>query len=275
MAWCGVGMVAGMGLAYLAFSGLFAQLLPGTGSVQIPTPVVSPTQPLIPNDQAVADIARQVTVRVLGEPGSGSGVLLSHQANTYTVLTCEHVVAQSQSDRYTILTADGITHSARRVTRSALAHLDLALLEFESETAYRVVRLGDSNAIAVGDRVYASGFPNYRFLDAQNQIESTRDWGTKAYHLTTGEVSLLLGQSLQGGYRLGYTNEIEQGMSGGPVVDRLGRLVGITGRLKYPLQGIEAYTFADGTRPSEALFQQMETLSWAVPIASFQTASGQ
>lgn len=41
----------------------------------------------------------------------------------------------------------------------------------------------------------------------------------------------------------------------------------INGRLKDPLQGIAAYLFVDGTRPSEEQFQQMAVLSWAIPIA--------
>lgn len=71
---------------------------------------------------------------------------------------------------------------------------------------------------------------------------------------------------------MGYTNDIEQGMSGGPVLDQYGRLIGINGRLKYPPQGIIAFMFADGTVPSKKLFQQMEALSWAVPSATFRQA---
>ena len=72
------------------------------------------------------------------------------------------------------------------------------------------------------------------------------------------------------GYGLGYTNEIEQGMSGGPVLNESGQVVGINGRLKYPLQGIDGFTFADGTKPSIKLFKQMEALSWAIPISTFR-----
>lgn len=50
---------------------------------------------------------------------------------------------------------------------------------------------------------------------------------------------MVLKKSLQEGYQLGYTNEIEQGMSGGPVLDQSGRLIAINGRLKYPLTNIQ------------------------------------
>lgn len=222
-----------------------------------------------PNSLAVEEIARQVTVRILTEPGAGSGVTMAHFGQTYTVLTCKHVVADSQSAKYTVLTADGKTHTAYRKTVSYLGSNDLALVQFESKKLYSVAALGNSDGLSSGDRLYASGFPNYQFRNYKN-VEDTRNWGMKAFRLTTKEVKLILERSLPEGYRLGYTNEVEQGMSGGPVLNALGQLVGINGRLKYPLQGIDVFTFADGTKPSEELFEKMEALSWAIPIATFQ-----
>lgn len=225
------------------------------------------------NSLLVAEVARQVTVRILTQPGFGSGVVIARQGQTYTVLTNEHVVADSKGGHYRVLTADGIIHRARRKFIRQLEGVDLALVQFESKIPYRVAVLGNSHALSVGDRVYASGFPNYHFIN-QEAIEDTRDWGTRAFRFTTGEVSLLLKRSLPEGYRLGYTNEVELGMSGGPVLNESGQVVGINGRLKYPLQGIDVFTFADGTKPSVQFFQQMEALSWAIPIATFRQVAG-
>lgn len=221
-----------------------------------------------PKDLAV-EIAKLVTVRILTEPGAGSGVTIARSGQTYTVLTCKHVVADTKSDRTTVLTADGKTHTAYRKTIGYLGDTDLALVQFESKKLYSVATLGDSNSLSPGDRLYASGFPNYYFRSHKN-VEDTRNWGMKAFRLTTGAVSIVLKRSLTEGYRLGYTNEVEQGMSGGPVLNAKGQLVGINGRLKYPLQGIDVFRFADGTKPSEKLFEKMEALSWAIPIATFQ-----
>lgn len=229
------------------------------------TPSLNQQQNTLP----VAEIARQVTVRILTKLGSGSGVLIARQGQTYTVLTSEHVAADSKNDYYNILSADGVTHAARRKFIGHLKGVDLALVQFESKKFYQVATLGDSKALSPGEKVYASGFPNYHFIN-QDAIEATRDWGTRAFRLTTGEVSLLLERSLSEGYGLGYTNEIEQGMSGGPVLNESGQVVGINGRLKYPLQGIDGFTFADGTKPSIKLFKQMEALSWAIPISTFR-----
>jgi S1-C subfamily serine protease len=81
---------------------------------------------------------------------------------------------------------------------------------------------------------------------------------------------LLLDDSLTGGYQLGYTNDVELGMSGGPVLDQRGQLIGINGWSKYPIQGIDVFRFLDGTLPSPAMFERMEALSWAIPISTFR-----
>lgn len=259
-------LLIGIGVACLSSSCLTSRLISDSAlSPQTATENFSQ-----PTSADVAEVARKVTVRVLTTSGAGSGILIDRQGKTHIVLTCDHVIAGSEDDRYTILTSDNTTHSARLLTDPSLTELDLALLSFDSDTAYETVTFGDPNRLDVGAPLYAAGFPNYRFSDDQNSVENTQDLGTGAYQLTVGEFSMRLDRSLSGGYRLGYTNEVEQGMSGGPVLDRNGDLVGINGRLKHPLQGINAYLFTDGTRPSEALFEQMEMLSWAIPITSFQ-----
>jgi serine protease Do len=220
----------------------------------------------------VAKIARQVTVRIFTEPGSGSGVVIARQGQTYTVLTCLHVLAESKEGRYRVLSVDGKIYPARVKPIQSLKGIDLALLQFDSKSSYKVATLGNSDALPVGSQVYAAGFPNYHFIN-QNAVEETHNWGTKAFRLTTGRVSLLPEQSLQEGYRLGYNNDVELGMSGGPVLNDKGEVVGINGRLKYPVQGIDVFTFADGTKPSVELFEQMEALSWAIPVATFKQSA--
>ena len=218
---------------------------------------------------SVPAIARLVTVRILSDRGTGSGVIIGNQGKTYTVLTNAHVVAEGGGDAYTILTADGQPHKGVRLHSPQLGNDDLALVQFSSDRPYQVVAIGNSNILSVGEIVYASGFPNWRIINA-NTLADTRDWGLQAFELTQGYIGMLPNQPLQQGYQLGYTNQIEPGMSGGPVLDRNGRLIAINGGLKYPLQGIIAFIFADGTMPSQALFEQMETLSWAIPTARFQ-----
>lgn len=227
----------------------------------------------------VEKIAKEVTIRIMGNGSPGSGVIIllndrisSNQGRkTYTVLTCQHVVSSGKQGSYLVLLPDGKSYPARVKFTPKLKGLDLALVEFDSDTNYRVVKLGESQQLLPNDSVYAAGFPNYQTIDA-NRIEDTSNWGKRAFRLTAGKVGSvsIAPRSLQEGYSLGYTNEVASGMSGGPVLNDRGKLVGINGRLKYPLEGIDAFTFADGTKPSVEKFQQMEALSWAIPIATYQ-----
>lgn len=229
------------------------------------------------NAEWVAQIAREITVRILTEEGTGSGVIIARNGNIYTVVTNEHVVEGSEKNSYTILTADGRKHSGWRKNTVGLGNVDVALVQFKSPNTYRVAVIGDSKALSVGEPVCAAGFPRWHYIRNGNDIisfQDTKEWGLKALRVTTGKVGMLPERSLARGYKLGYTNDIEQGMSGGPVLNQKGELVGINGKSKYPLSGIDAFLFADGTLPSEELFLKMETLSWAIPSVYFEQTVG-
>lgn len=255
-----------------------------SGNSQIPPKIergldksANPALELVSNrssvDRSVPQIARQVTVRILTNSGSGSGVIVQGRGQTYTILTNYHVVADNPDRDYTVLTADGETHQAQWLKIGQFGNLDVALVQFNSPNSYKVVRIGDPNSLSVGNFVYASGFPAWHFTRQGNKItslEDTRGWGVRAFHLTEGIVEMLSPKTLSGGYQIGYSNDVVEGMSGGPVLNHRGELIGISGMLKYPLQGIQAHIFTDGTMPSEQLFGQMEALSWAIPFKNFQ-----
>lgn len=226
-------------------------------------------------EKSVTEIAKGVTVRIFTNPGAGSGVIIARQGQTYRVLTCNHVVELGK--QFTVLTPDGKSHKADRKPIPHLNGVDLALVQFQSRIPYSVARLRkftNLKEIAVEQPAYASGFPNYHQVSADG-LESTFDSGLRAYQFTTGKVSmLLLEHTLAGGYQLGYTNDIELGMSGGPVLDVDGYLIGINGWSKYPFQGIDVFRFTDGTVPSQALFERLEALSWGIPISTFWQSVG-
>lgn len=227
--------------------------------------------------ESVPEIARQVTVRTIGNPGVSSGVLIARRGNTYTVLTCQHCLSynydSASASQFQVLTADGLTHPAQSLPAEEFGTVDLGLLQFTSSRSYQVVEIAESQSLSVGDPVYVAGFPKWHGTNP-DRVEDTRDWGWDAYRLTAGQVGMLLNRPLERGYGLGYTNDIETGMSGGPVLDRYGRLVGINGRSKYPLNGMDAFVFEDGSRPSVAWFRDMEALSWAIPISRFEQIQG-
>jgi len=169
--------------------------------------------------------AQAITVRVMSQDFLGSGIILKKQGSIYTVLTNAHVL-QAGKPPYRIQTPDGQIYTAKNVETRSVASLqgnDLALLQFRSTIrAYTVPSLGAKPA--VGDEVFAAGFPSTG--------EQSKD---KGFAFTNGKVSLVLQLALKGGYQVGYTNNIEKGMSGGPLLNRQGQVVGVNGKHAYPL----------------------------------------
>lgn len=263
--WVGFLLAAGLVLANTSGLRAFDHQI-AESMVQNPLPPASPSV-----ESSVLQVAKQVTVRILKNQGAGSGVIIDRQGGTYTVLTCDHVVvSESQDQTYQILTPDGKTHWGRRRPMSGLQGLDLAVVEFTSSNPYQVAVLGNYEDISIGKPIYVAGFPNYQPRD-DGGLHITHDWGLRAFRFTTGNLSMRLsGRTLQRGYQLAYTNATIEGMSGGPVLNDDGELIGIHGRGRVTIHGIETFRFSDGTLPSPELYEYMSPFSWAVPISAFQ-----
>ncbi|MBH8566911.1 trypsin-like peptidase domain-containing protein [Nostoc sp. CENA67] len=196
--------------------------------------------------------AQSITVKVLSTDFLGSGILLKNQGQVYTVLTNAHVL-QAGEPPYRIQTEDDKIYTAHLSHSSSLGKNDLALLQFQSTgNNYTVASL--SSSLAVGDEVFAAGF-----LATE---EGTEEQGLA---FTKGKVSLMLPKPLEGGYQLGYTNDIQNGMSGGPLLNYRGEVVGVNGMHAYPLWDVPS-VFQDGSNADERLHQIITRLNWAVPI---------
>jgi serine protease Do len=215
-------------------------------------------------------IAKQITVRISTDPAVGSGVIVQRKGRVYTVLTNYHVVNYSYKKRYKVLTTDGKVHNAQWLEQKKWGDLDLAIVHFESPHSYLVARFRDLNSLAIGETVYTSGYFNWHWISNQIPAQSTHDWGIKAFKITRGMIKMKLKKSLKEGYSLAYSNDIEDGMSGGPILDNQGRLIGINGKSNYLVKGIDSFRFSDNTQPSVGVFNQMKTLSWGIPISEYQ-----
>lgn len=66
---------------------------------------------------------------------------------------------------------------------------------------------------------------------------------------------------------MGYTNDIAVGMSGGPIFNRRGLLIGINGRVKNRDPDFGVYAFEDGTEPSRNLCDRSTSLLLVRAIA--------
>jgi len=209
------------------------------------------------SEQQLRQLARAITVKVLSGQGWGSGILVEKQGASYKVLTNDHVLGRYRSQGWQIQTPDGKIHRGELVRTVRLNDYDLGLVSFRSSQVYSIADLANVDDLAIGDQVFAAGFP----YDGDRPTE-------EGFTFTLGKVSLLSDKSFSGGYQIGYTNKIKNGMSGGPLLNRQGKVIGINGIHAYPLWG-KSYVFADGTVTSPALWEQMSRLSWAIPIGTF------
>ena len=199
------------------------------------------------------NIAKTVTVKVIAAPLDwGSGVLVNVKDQTYTVITNDHVIEPGQA--ITIVTPDQVRHKGILTESLRSKGSDIAVLQFQSKNAYNTVAMGSYQSIGEGDFTFASGFP----LEVAN---SNRPYGFK---ITSGNISLKLDKPLTQAYQMGYTNDIERGMSGGPVLDINGSLVAINGRSRWALV---PQRFRDKTMPCLPIRNIISSSSWAIPIS--------
>jgi S1-C subfamily serine protease len=225
----------------------------------VPTLALAQTTPIVEQQNLIRQM-RATSVRLLTDHASGSGVIVRRQGSRYTVLTSWHVLAFSP--RATLLTPDGQRHRILRIQQ--LGNADIAQLEFSSDRPYRVAPISQA-PVQVNTRTYALGFPMYQ----SGTLQTTFDQGVRAFRLTQGRVTLVLPKALTNGYRLGYSNAIAVGMSGGPIFNDRGEVIGINGRLSNRDPDFGVYAFEDGTAPSPELLEQIIQASWGIPVARY------
>ncbi|MCC5631376.1 trypsin-like peptidase domain-containing protein [Nostoc sphaeroides CHAB 2801] len=207
------------------------------------------------SSEQLKQLARSITVKILSGENEGSGILLRKNGQVYTVITNRHVLESGKPVQ--IQTEDGKIHSANLVKGVNFQGKDLALLEFRANANYTLAPLGNLSTIAVNEPIYAAGFP-FEANPSQSQ----------GFVFKTGQVLLVPERAFKEGYQIGYSNEIEKGMSGGPIFNSRGQVIGINGIHAYPLWG-NPYIYEDGSQPSEALRDLMSRYSWGIPIQTF------
>jgi tetratricopeptide (TPR) repeat protein/S1-C subfamily serine protease len=198
------------------------------------------------SEKQLETIASRITVKVIGDNNGGSGTLLTKKGNTYLVLTNSHVVRGVNS--INLKTVDGKTHTAQIIPNTKFEKFDLVLLQFQTNEIYCPIKvanfLPDTTML-----VTAAGFS-----------------GEKGEMVFSHGKIQQISQPLKEGYQIGYTSNIEQGMSGGAIIHSSGMLIGINGRGAYPILN-SGYVYQNGFRPSESEIQEMRKLSWGIPIS--------
>ncbi len=188
----------------------------------------------------VGSIAKRTVVRIESSTGEfGSGTIVGRKEkgdkNIYTILTAAHVVKNINA-KYKIVTPipldPSIAHKRISIDLiepkqniKIISNVDLAIVSFESPYTFAIGTIGNSEYADEGSPVYVAGFP-----------KPGRAIKRIALQFTGGMVSSRLDDSennpreLSNGYDLAYTNITRAGMSGGPVLDAAGRIVGVHGQ---------------------------------------------
>lgn len=167
--------------------------------------------------QQVRVIGEKTTVRIdnFRKEPIGSGVIIKQVGNTYFVLTAHHVI-ELASD-YEVVTFDRQRHPIAYRQIIKLPGIDLAILQFDSSVNYEKAVLGNSEQLNLPINVFVSGYPG-------GQVSG----GIKGkYQFTLGAISSVSEE--KGIPYLIYSSPTAAGMSGSPVFDENGKVIGIHG----------------------------------------------
>jgi S1-C subfamily serine protease len=178
--------------------------------------------------------------------GVGSGIILT--ADGYT-LTNRHVVEGAQSLTATL--ADGTEYPATVVTMSDTQ--DLALVKIEA-TGLKPATIGDSSTIEVGETAIAIGSPLGTYTETVTKgIVSALDRTITVQDEQTGRPVKLEGL-------IQTDAAINQGNSGGPLLDAAGQVIGVNTATASSAEGLG---FAIPIREAASLIAQARSASVA------------
>ncbi|MTJ19335.1 tetratricopeptide repeat protein [Dolichospermum sp. UHCC 0299] len=197
-------------------------------------------------------IAKQITVRVRDKERGASGTIFARKDNSYLVVTNSHVVRRINN--INIITADGQKYAGKILPNTNFDKFDLAIVEFTSNQKYCLPsEIADRIAsfdINLETPVMAAGY-----AVSEDKLV-----------LTTGKIQQIISQpSLKDGYEIGYTSDIQPGMSGGAIISNTGNLIGINGISSSPWSN-SGYVYTNGKRPTNTEIQEFRKLSWGIPI---------
>ncbi|MEI3649727.1 MAG: tetratricopeptide repeat protein [Dolichospermum lemmermannii FEM_B0920] len=202
------------------------------------------------SESELKDVLKEITVKVLvDDKEAASGTIIKKQNGFYTVLTNYHVIENAKSVK--VVTPDNQVYPVEfsKVDRQDNQKddlYDLAKLTFSSETTYLVAGLGEEN-IKPGEKVFAGGY-------VKGNLQTTK-----------GTAKLFLNQPLIKGQQIAYDNDIQQGMSGGAIINEKGYLVGINSKLAHPVLQTD-FRYLQGEQPDEKTLKEWGNYSWGIAV---------
>lgn len=148
------------------------------------------------------------------QKGSGSGFIITSDG---LIVTNKHV-ASVEGAKYSVITSDGKTYDARVLAQDPL--VDMAVLKIEAK-GLPVVEFGNSDDLEVGQRIIAIGNSLGEF---QNSV-TVGVLSAKERSLVANDQSGNNSENLEG--LLQTDAAINQGNSGGPMLNIKGQVIGI------------------------------------------------
>ena len=205
--------------------------------------------------------AKAITVRIENTNGlnNGSGIIVAKEGDVYAVLTVDHVICEKKPTyltfaryfgsinflevpnckdfNYEIVAPDGQRYPIERSSIKRQEGVDLAVVRFRSDRNYQIAEFANYS-VKNNDPVFVAGYPRLSQTRESEWLFSLgygleKEWGLLEVNdssLTQDSSSFVSSEaSLAGGYELVYTSITYGGMSGGAVLDREGRVIGIHG----------------------------------------------
>jgi Flp pilus assembly protein TadD len=185
-------------------------------------------------------------VLIQTQSGQGSGVIIRHTGNTYTILTAAHVVDDLRNLPLQITTPDQQKHISNPIAvKIAPGSLDLATISFQSEQNYAVAELGNSDTVTKGQAIFAAGFQGTALkFHAGTVVAISHQFQSQGYGLAIGNATIF------------------PGMSGGGLFNDAGTLIGINGK------SVGVVDTSDRQEDSPAKAKSFSGL--AIPIKTFK-----
>ncbi|OUL27673.1 hypothetical protein BV372_25530 [Nostoc sp. T09] len=198
-----------------------------------------------------------VFINYTDQAGHGTGFFILGEKEVCTVITARHVVLPSA--KLQLQTKDQKIWKSFEVKR--FNKQDLAVITFKPNAGscpYQPLKLGNSDKVNLGDKIYIIGFP-----------------GTSlGKQFVSGEVSLIDSQTE--GYGISYTAITAGGMSGGPVINTIGEVVAVHGRTDIELaraseiKGEDPPPQQQSTKgASSKTGDAVGTFKWGIPINTY------
>jgi len=157
------------------------------------------------------------------EIGGGSGFLISEEG---LIVTNRHVVSDKEAE-YTVFTNDGEKYEAKVLARDPV--LDLAIIDIDGE-GFPIVTLGNSESLQIGQTIIAIG-------NALGEFENTVSVGvvsglSRTITASGGGMVEVLEDVIQ------TDAAINQGNSGGPLLNLKGEVIGINTAMAWGAENI-------------------------------------